>query len=86
MGGDLSISADLSNELSYLFPKKVIVVAYITGMNANISVRGKRIRGIILKVIKGIDGATGGGHEDAVGCKLRVGDLERFKENIENLI
>jgi len=85
-GGDLSISADLSNELSYLFPQKIVIVAYITGMKANISVRGKKIRSVILKVIKEIDGATGGGHEDAVGCKMNVEDLERFKEKIESLI
>jgi len=82
-GGDLSISADLSNELSYLFPQKIIVVVYITGIKANISVRGKKIRGVVLKAIKEIKGATGGGHEDAVGCQVRVEDLGRFRENIE---
>jgi single-stranded DNA-specific DHH superfamily exonuclease len=81
--GDLSISADLSNELSYLFPKKIIVVAYITGIKANISVRGKKIRDTIIKIIKGIDGANGGGHEDAVGCQMRAEDLKRFKESVE---
>ena len=85
-GGDLSISADLSNELSYLFPQKIIVVAYITGIKANISVRGKKIRSVILEIIKEIDGATGGGHEDAVGCQMRVEDLKRFRENIEKFI
>ena len=85
-GGDMSISADLSNELSYLFPKKIVVVAYITGMKANISVRGKGVRSTILKVIKEIEGATGGGHEDAVGCKMNVEDLEKFRENIEKSV
>jgi len=85
-GGDLSISADLSNELSYFFPDKVIVVAYIQGIKANISVRGKKIRETILKAIKGLDGATGGGHENAVGSQMKVEDLERFRENIEKLI
>ncbi len=84
--GDLSISADLSNELSYLFPQKIIVVVYIQGIKGNISVRGKKIRGIILKAIEGLEGATAGGHEDAVGCQVRVEDLEKFRENIEKLI
>jgi len=83
--GDLSMSADLSNELSYLFPQKIIVVAYITGMKANISVRGKRVREIILKVIKDIEGATGGGHENAVGCQMKIEDLEKFRKNVEEL-
>ena len=84
--GDLSISADLSNELSYLYPEKIIVVAYIQGIKGNISVRGKKIREIILEAIKGLEGATAGGHEDAVGAQVRVGDLEKFRQNIEKQI
>ena len=84
-GGDLSISSDLSNELSYKYPNKIIVVAYITGIKANISVRGKSVRKKILKAIEGIEGATGGGHEDAVGAQIRVDDLEKFRERLEGL-
>jgi single-stranded DNA-specific DHH superfamily exonuclease len=83
-GGDLSISSDLSNELSYKFPKKIIVVIYISGVKANISVRGKKIREPILKSLKGLEGATGGGHEDAVGAQVRVEDIETFKKNFES--
>jgi single-stranded DNA-specific DHH superfamily exonuclease len=81
--GDLSISADLSNELSYLFPGKIIVVVYIKGIKASISARGKKIRNILIKSINGLEGATGGGHEEAVGAQVRVEDLEKFRENIE---
>jgi single-stranded DNA-specific DHH superfamily exonuclease len=84
--GDLSISADLSNELSYLFPQKVIVVVYIMGMKANISVRGKRVRDLISRAIEGIEGATSGGHENAVGSRMRVENLEKFRKNLEELI
>jgi len=84
--GDLSISADLSNELSYLFPQKIIVVVYITGIKANISVRGKKIKNIILKSIEGLENATAGGHEDAIGAQVRVEDLEKFRENIEKFL
>ena len=82
-GGDLSISSDLSNELNYKFPDKIVVVVYVSGVKANISVRGKSVREIILKSIDGLDDATGGGHEDAVGAKIRVEDLEKFRENLE---
>jgi hypothetical protein len=82
-GGDLSISSDLSNELSYIFPKKIIVVAYVTGIKANISIRGKNVRTVVLKSIEGLENATGGGHEDAVGAQMRTEDLERFRENME---
>jgi single-stranded DNA-specific DHH superfamily exonuclease len=84
--GDLSISADLSNELCYLFPKKIIIVVYVSGIKGNISGRGEKVKGIILKAIEGIEGATGGGHENAVGAQVKIEDLERFRENIEKLI
>lgn len=82
-GGDLSISSDLANELSYRFPKKIIVVVYIAGAKANISMRGKNVRNLILKAIEGLNGATGGGHEDAVGAQVKIEDLEIFRERLE---
>lgn len=81
--GDLSISSDLSNELTYLFPEKIVVVIYTTGIKANISVRGEKIKEIVLSSIKNLEGATGGGHENAVGAKIRIDDLEKFKENMK---
>ncbi|GBE19837.1 DHH family protein [archaeon BMS3Abin17] len=84
--GDLSISSDLSNELSYKYPKKVVVVIYIKGVKANISVRGKNIRDIILKAIEELEGATGGGHEDAVGVQVKVEDLEKFRKTLKKLV
>lgn len=85
-GGDLSISGELSNELSYRLPEKIIVVAYLTGVKANISVRGRKIREVVLKAIEGLEGARGGGHEDAVGAQVRVEDFEKFRENMEKLV
>ncbi len=85
-GGDLSISSELSNELSFKFPKKIIVVAYFTGVKANISVRGENIREKVLKSIEGLEGATGGGHEDAVGVRVRIDDLDKFRKKFEELI
>jgi single-stranded DNA-specific DHH superfamily exonuclease len=85
-GGDLSISSDLSNELTYLYPEKIIIVAYVMGIKANISMRGKKIRNLFLKAIEGIEDARGGGHENAIGGQMRIEDLERFKENLEKQI
>ena len=84
--GDLSISSDLANELSYKYPEKIVVVVYITGIKANISVRGKNVREIVLKSLENIEGATGGGHKDAVGAKLKVEDVEKFRKNLNELI
>ncbi len=85
-GGGLSLSANLSNQLIYEFPKKIVVVAYLNNDIANISVRGKNIRELTLKAIEGLEGATGGGHENATGAKINVSSVPIFKERIEKLV
>jgi len=78
--GDLSISADISNELSYLYPKKYVAVAYRKGGVTNVSLRGKNVRDVLKRIIGRFKDATGGGHEDAVGARIRTEDLKEFKE------
>jgi len=85
-GGSLSLSGDIANELNYRFPDKIIVVAYISGDKANISLRGKNVKEITLKAISGLQNATGGGHKDATGAKVSLEDLAEFKEKIESLV
>ncbi len=86
-GGELSLSSDISNELSFLFPDKVIAVSYIKGNKANVSLRWKKnILEVTLKAIEGLEGATGGGHEHATGAQIAAEDLPRFKENLMKLI
>jgi single-stranded DNA-specific DHH superfamily exonuclease len=85
-GGDLSLSADIANELYYSFPEKIIVVAYISGAKANVSLRGTNVKELTVKAIQGIEGATGGGHQDATGCQMSVEFLPKFKNNIEKLL
>ena len=82
-GGDLSISSELSNRLSYLFPKKFVVVAYLKGIKTNISGRGEKIRSPFLKTIEGFEGATAGGHENAVGAQVKTEDIEKFSEKLK---
>jgi len=78
-GGELSLSSHLSNELSYRFPGKVIIVAYLKGAIANVSVRGAiDVREITMKAIEEISGASGGGHEHATGARMNSSDLEKF--------
>ena len=80
-GGDLSVSSDLSNELKYLFPEKVIVVIYNKGDGeSNMSIRGTKVREPLARVISDIDSAGGGGHEDAVGVKMNTEDIPFFKK------
>ena len=85
--GEYSISSNISNQLKYENPDKVIVVAYIKDDMANISLRGSiDIRKLTLDAIKDIDGATGGGHKQATGAKMSAGYLPGFKEKIEELL
>jgi single-stranded DNA-specific DHH superfamily exonuclease len=85
-GGDLSISGDLANGLRCEFPDKIVIVVYINGIKANISARGKNVKKIVLEAIKNLEGARGGGHRDAVGAQVRVGDVEKFRKKIFGLI
>jgi len=86
-GGNLSLSANIANQLIYEFPDKIVIVAFINGDIANISLRGKgNIRKLTLEAINGIESATGGGHESATGAKMSISDLPKFKENIEKLL
>lgn len=85
-GGDLSISGDLANELIYKYPEKIIVVVYMNGTKATLSLRGKGVRKLTVEAIKEIDGATGEGHEEATGAKMNIEDLPKFKDNLERLI
>lgn len=82
-GGTLSISADIANELIYLYPEKIVIVAYLSGIKANISARGKNVKQIFLKSIEGLEDASGGGHNDAIGGRVKIEDLEKFRDNFE---
>jgi len=84
--GNLSISAELSNELSYIFPEKIVVVVYVRGTKVNLSLRGKNIRERFLKVIETIEGAVGGGHRNAVGGVISPDHLEEFRKKLEKNI
>ncbi len=85
-GGDLSLSSEISNELIYRFPDRIIVVAYIRGSKANISIRGNiNIRDLTTKALENIE-STCGGHEKACGATAQVEDLPRFRENLLRLM
>ena len=84
--GDLSISSDLSNEICFLFPEKLVIVAFVSGSKVNISARGENVRELILKAIDGLKNSSGGGHESAVGAQVQVDDLEEFERRVRSLL
>ena len=84
--GDTSMSSDIANGLKYAFPDRFIVVVYTKGFKANISARGKDVKKVILKSIEGLESATGGGHENAVGAQIRKEDIAEFEKRIKKFI
>jgi single-stranded DNA-specific DHH superfamily exonuclease len=78
-GGESSMSAQLSNELSYRHKNVFVLVAYRNGGVANISIRGKGVKKMLDNILKNFDNSSGGGHEDAVGARVRTEDLKRFE-------
>jgi single-stranded DNA-specific DHH superfamily exonuclease len=81
--GELSISADIANELSYLYKGKYICIGFKKGAITNLSMRGRDVRAVLERILGRFEGATGGGHEDAVGARIRTEDLDRFKDLLE---
>jgi len=84
--GEISMSSQIANRLYYENPKKLIVVAYKRQEKANISIRGRRALEITKKVVENIEGATGGGHEEATGAMVPMESFEEFKGSIIKIV
>lgn len=89
-GGDTSMSAEISNSLKYLFPGRIIFVAYSSESNSfvNISGRGANVKKFLDKVLEqgNFENARGGGHENAIGARIMKRDLEKFKEILKGVV
>jgi len=84
--GSTSMSAEISNKLCYDHKDKLVVVAFKRQEKANISIRGKNALEITKQAIKGIEGATGGGHKEATGAMVPIDDFQKFKENVMKIM
>jgi len=90
---DTSFTGELSNELLYRYPKKIILIARQTGKEGETeqrivcSIRSDsfEIRTKLIKALEGIDG-RGGGHSHAVGANISANDFERFLEQFKELL
>jgi nanoRNase/pAp phosphatase (c-di-AMP/oligoRNAs hydrolase) len=69
-----SLTSDLSNELMYTYPEKVILIARLKGDEYRCSFRSidLEVRPILEKALVGVDG-YGGGHKHACGGSIKVG-------------
>jgi single-stranded DNA-specific DHH superfamily exonuclease len=84
--GNTSMSSEIANRLYYNHKDKLVIVAFKRPEKVNISIRGENALKITYKAIKNIEGATGGGHENATGAMVPINDFEKFKENIRKLM
>jgi single-stranded DNA-specific DHH superfamily exonuclease len=84
--GQMSLSSEIANKLLYEDKERIILVIYKKHEYSNISMRGKKSRDILLKAIKTIPRASGGGHEEACGARIPTENLEEFKKNIKDIV
>ncbi len=78
-----SYTSDLSNELIYTYPDKIIIVGRETKGEIKMSVRsmGIKLPEILNEALQGMEGHAGG-HDYACGCSVKK---ERYQEFIEKL-
>ncbi|MFH1209279.1 MAG: DHHA1 domain-containing protein [archaeon] len=83
----MSFTADLSNELMYRYPDKIIMVGRIKDDRVKLSLRSSKIKlpELINKSLEDLDG-YGGGHDFACGVNINKFDLYKFIENFNKLI
>ncbi len=82
-----SFTKDISNEISYLYPGKVVILGRETGDEVKLSLRrgcNKNIdlRTVLENALIGVEG-YGGGHEFACGANVKKKDFKKFIENIK---
>jgi oligoribonuclease NrnB/cAMP/cGMP phosphodiesterase (DHH superfamily) len=81
-GGQTKFTQNLSDELMYYFPDKIIVVIFVDQSKATMSIRGKNVLSKVSGIIKKFKDATCGGHENSIGAKIKSEDLEKFNKEI----
>lgn len=84
----LSLTKELSNELLYRFPKKVILIGREKSGEMKCSLRSGEaiiLPPLLENALKGVNG-YGGGHEHACGAVIKVEDFGRFVESLKKEI
>ena len=81
-----SFTVELANELTNLYPKKVILIARKKGGEMKCSLRSKKnIRDPLNKALEGVEG-YGGGHENACGAVINEKSWDLFLKNLKKEI
>jgi single-stranded DNA-specific DHH superfamily exonuclease len=80
----ISLTGELSNELLYRYPEKIIIIARHHGGDMKTSFRSHKsiyVRDIVEKAIAGINGRFGG-HENACGGQIKDTEWGEFIKNM----
>ncbi|HDP74192.1 MAG TPA: DHH family phosphoesterase [Candidatus Woesearchaeota archaeon] len=79
-----SFTSDISNELLFRFPKKVIIVGKEKRGYVRLSVRSSVfiLPKMLEKALEGLDGYSGG-HEHACGANVRLDQVDQFLNNLK---
>lgn len=82
-----SFTGELSNELMYLYPDRIIIVGRKKDGDVRMSIRSTKtvIPPILEKVLIGLEG-YGGGHELACGASVKQDDFDEFVNRIKKEI
>jgi len=80
----ISLTKDLSNEMLYKHPDKIIVIGREKDDEVKISIRSSMVvlPPIVKKALEGIKG-YGGGHEHACGTCVKKDDFKKFLSNMK---
>ncbi len=84
---NMSFTTDLSNELLYLFPNKLIIIARKKGGEMKCSLRSAKhvLPPMIEKSLMGLQG-YGGGHDHACGACIKEEDFDEFMKRLKEQI
>jgi single-stranded DNA-specific DHH superfamily exonuclease len=82
-----SYTSELSNELLYKYPNKMLIICREKSGEMRCSLRGKNfdIPSLLKKALEDVRG-YGGGHLHACGACIKKQDFDKFVENIKELI
>jgi len=81
-----SFTSEVANELSSLYPKKIILIARNKSGEMKCSLRAKKPINVALeKALIGIQG-YGGGHKEACGAVIKEEDWQQFLKNFKREI
>lgn len=82
-----SFTSDLSNEIIYRYPNKIVLIAREKNDEMKCSLRSSKIilPPLIEKALIGLEG-YGGGHEHACGLNIKTRDFDEFVKRFKEMI